>query len=275
MNADGSSIELSCGIRIPTDSALADDLHCDVLVLVGGFRQAHHWPDRLLPKLNRAAQRAQLIFGVESGTWLLARAGLIQDHRVTTHWEDVDTLGQRYRNLNVVADRFVIDRSIWTSGGASPTVDMMLHYFRHHFSQALALEVANIFIYQGEQAADRQQTDLALQRLQRREPRLAVAINLMKERIESPIKIAELASKLTMGKRTFEKHFKDVLHETPASYYLHLRLNEARRLVMGSNSSLLEISLRTGFNSATSFSRAFKRYFGISPSQLRLIPKPT
>ncbi len=269
LSVTGAQIELTCGVKISCDGALDEAERSEVLIVLGGFRQEHHLPNSSLPKLIRAARSASLVFGVEAGTWLLSRSGLLSNHRVTTHWEDLESLAEDYPDLTVVADRFVIDRTIWTSGGASPTVDMMLHYLRHTHSQTVAMNVANVFIYQGERAADRQQTDLVLRRLRNKEPRVAQTMSKMRDNLETPLSIAQFASNMKVSRRTLEQLFRKFLNQSPAAYYLQLRLQTARRLVVDSQKPMLEIALQTGFSSPTSFSRAFKQYYGASPVATR------
>ena len=87
-----------------------------------------------------------MIVGVESGTWLLGEAGLLTDHKVTVHWEDFDEFAARFPEVDVIKERFVIDGKRMTSGGAIPTLDMMLDIIRRRQGYSMALEVARAFI---------------------------------------------------------------------------------------------------------------------------------
>src|SRR3546814_3338226 len=82
--------------------------------------------------------------GVEAGSWLLARAGLLDGRAATTHWEDLEDFAARFPEIAVRPDRFVVDGRTFTSGGASPTFDLMLHLIRSRFGYPLALEVASV-----------------------------------------------------------------------------------------------------------------------------------
>src|SRR3546814_2575745 len=84
--------------------------------------------------------------GVEAGGWLLARAGLLDGRAATTHWEDLEDFAARFPEIAVRPDRFVVDGRTFTSGGASPTFDLMLHLIRSRFGYPLALEVASVFV---------------------------------------------------------------------------------------------------------------------------------
>src|SRR3546814_19532708 len=91
--------------------------------------------------------------GVEAGSWLLARAGLLDGRAATTHWEDLEDFAARFPEVAVRPDRFVIDGRRFTSRGASPTFDLLLHLIRSRFGYPPALEAASVFVYADAHAA--------------------------------------------------------------------------------------------------------------------------
>jgi transcriptional regulator GlxA family with amidase domain len=269
LSLSGRAIELTCGIKIDVDGVLRADEVGDVLMLIAGFNQDQHAPKKSLPRIRKACAQFTRIFAIEAGTWVLARAGIVGNHRVTTHWEDLENFAFAYPQLNVVGERFVIDRNIWTSGGASPSLDMLLHYLRSTQHQSLALDVANVFIYNESKSATDVQAHVSLDRLKRIEPRLALAIEIMENTLEDPVPIDNLARKIGISQRRLEGLSQQHLSLSPAAYYLRLRLQAARKLVLDSNSAMADIALRCGFNSQSAFSRAFSRRYKHSPMALR------
>src|SRR5690349_13523407 len=77
-----------------------------------------------------AARSARAVGGVEAGTWLLARAGLLEGRTATTHWEDMEDFSAAFPGVDVRPDRYIIDGPVFTTGGASPTFDLMLALVR-------------------------------------------------------------------------------------------------------------------------------------------------
>ncbi len=270
ISPNGQAIELTCGIKIPSEGDLAEVSNCDVFVLLAGFHHESQLPKSYMAQLNRAARKANTVFAVEAGTWLLARAGLVSTQRVTTHWEDLELFSQRYPSLKVVGDRFVVDGNIWTSGGAAPTVDMMLHFIRTIHHPSLAMDVASVFVYNSEPTGETQQSELDLNKLAMQSQSLSNAVRIMTKTIDSPRNIVSIAREIQISVRTLESLFKTHLSASPSAYYLRLRLQVARRLILGSNFPMTEISLRVGFSNAGSFSRAFRQRYAISPLSLRL-----
>jgi len=265
MTPDGESAELTCGISIAADGELTEQSQGDALVIIAGFNHHRYVDKRCLKLLNKLAPGFKSIGGVEAGVQVLARAGLLDGKRVTTHWEDFEDFANQYRNLTVCTDRFVIDGSVFTTGGASPTFDFMLHLIRSRFGYPLALEVASVFIYDETHASSDAQPLVSKGQLTNSEPRVTKAIDLMESHIDEPKSIAAIASRLLVSTRTLENLFSKTLGSSPGAYYLRLRLQSARKMVLDTNLPMQEIAVRCGFNDLSSFSRSFKLHYRIAP----------
>lgn len=268
---DGAPIELTCGIKIDVDATLEDAARTknDVFAIIAGFNHQEQTPSNQLALLRKLANNSSTIFAIDAGSWLLARAGIIKSHNVTVHWEDIEDLSFAYPDLNVLGERYVIDQNIWTSGGASPSLDMFLHYLRSNGRVSLAVDVANVFIYNNDKHPSNAQTSSSLGHIEHHEPRLAKAIHLMEQQIEEPKNINEIAQHIGLSVRSLELIFKKYLALSPGTYYQRLRLQMARRLVLDTNDSVINISIKTGFSSQSALSRAFSKRYGKSPLQLR------
>ena len=137
----------------------------------------------------------------------------------------------------------------------------MLHLIRSRLGMAVALDVASVFIYDQSRAATDAQPLVSLGRLDGYDPRLAQAIRLMEAHVDQPLGVAAIAKRAGVTPRTLESIFRKSIGETPGAYYLRLRLNAARRLVVDTRVAMADIAARTGFSSAAAFSRAFSRSF--------------
>ena len=268
ISVDGEPIHLTCGIQITPDRALSIDEKGDVLFVIAGFDHSRHAAKKNIKTLAQIAPKFRTICAVESGTWLLAKAGIIRHQHVTTHWEDTEKLAEKYPNLDVRNERYVIDGNIWSSAGASPTLDMILHYLRITHNKSLAIDVASVFIYVDSSAATDAQT-ISLGRLHQHEPRLAKAIQLMEVNLEETLSTRDIAKQVKLSVRMLELLCKKHLGITPGSYYLRLRLQAARKMVLDSNLPILDIAIRSGFKSQSALSRAFVKRYATSPLKLR------
>lgn len=269
LSADGEPVTLTCGIPIAVDGKFAVPLEGDVLLVIGGFNLDKHVGRSFIATLQECARHFDVVAGIESGCWLLGRSGLINGRRATAHWEELEDFSQAFPALTVLGDRFVIDGKFWTSGGASPTFDMMLHLITRRFGSALALDVASIFVYDQTHSATDVQPVVSLGRIETLDPGLAGAIRLMERTLERPLTVSALARRLSISQRKLESLFAKGLSTSPGAYYLRLRLQVAHRLVRDSGSPIREIALRCGFDSLSAFSRAYSREYATSPLKMR------
>ncbi|GIL00886.1 MAG: AraC family transcriptional regulator [Alphaproteobacteria bacterium] len=265
----GAPATLSCGLPLAGQGPLGGEAGGDLLVLVAGFDVLAHVDARTLTTLGRLYGRYRAVAGIESGSWIMARAGLLDGRAATTHWEDLEDFASAFPQVEVRADRFVIDGNLWSAGGASPAFDLMLHLIRGRYGHRTAMEVASVFIYDEAHAATDAQPLVSLGRLAVREPRVAHAIRIMEQSIDQPLTAAAIARRVGISVRRLETLFGRTLGETPAAYFAKLRLQSARRMVVDTALPMRDIAIRTGFSSLSAFSRAFRAHAGLSGSGLR------
>ena len=266
---NGKPANLTCGVPVAPDVPLDDSLGGDLLIVIAGFHQQRHAGPAHLRLIKRLATRYSAIGGIEAGSWILARSGLLDNRAATTHWEDLEEFGNRFPKVKLKPDRFVIDGKFFTTGGASPTFDLMLYLIRKRYGYPLAIEVSSAFIYDGVHSATDTQPLVSLGMLENNEPRVAAAIHLMEQRVDEPIAIREIAQRVDLSVRMLEYLFRQTLNLSPAAYYQRLRLQTARRMVVDTQLQLQEIAVRTGFNSLSAFSRRFRQYYQQSPGECR------
>ncbi len=270
VSCDGLAPATSAAMPIAVSGALdeaADEGRA--LIAVGGFGTRDFSQPRMVNIFRRLARRACAVGGVEAGAWLLARSGLLNGRAATTHWEDLEDFAAAFPDVDVRPDRYVVDGPVFTTGGASPTFDLMLHLIRSRLGMAVALDVASLFIYDQARRATDAQPLVSLGRLDGHDPRLAQTIRMMESHLDRPLTVGAIARRVGISARTLEKAFLAAIGESPGAYYLRLRLNAARRLVLDTRSPMADIAERTGFSSAAAFSRAFAKGFGKPPSILR------
>ncbi|MEZ5773300.1 MAG: GlxA family transcriptional regulator [Hyphomicrobiaceae bacterium] len=266
VSVDGCPVATSSGIALPVDAAFGDGAAADALIVVASF-DVVRTARPLLPGLRKLGRRGLPMGGVEAGSWVLAMAGLLDGRRATTHWEDLEEFARAFPRVDVVPDRFVVDRDRFTTGGAAPALDMVLDLIRAQHGMSLALDVASVFVYDEARPAAEPQRVVQMGHLALAEPRLAAAIRLMEERLSPTLPIEEIAASVGVGRRSLEMLFRRHLGLGPGGYYLDLRLNAARRMLSHPGHSVADIADATGFGSASAFARAFRSRFGESPTR--------
>jgi len=268
---DGAPAPLTCGLSLPSSGPLQAAVGAEALIVIAGYRLDEVATRPLIRDLRRIAPRFALVGGIDAAPWVLARAGLLDGYRATVHWEDQEDLAARHPEIDVVPDRYVIDRNRATIGGAAPAQDFMLHLIRARHGAGLARQVALSFLTTvrpgHEPQLARPGTDPAI------DPRVARASARMEARLDAPESVAETAAAVGLSPRRMETLFRAAFGTTPGAHALTLRLTAARRMLAETRHPLSEVALRTGFTSPATLSRAFRRAYGHPPGQLRRKPK--
>lgn len=267
LSPQGGDVTLTTGITLQSDPL---PLHADMdlLILVAGFRLDAHATPALRAWLRQLRARGITYCGVDGGPWVLARAGLLNGRHATTHWEDLEAFAAAFPDLTPSRDRYVIDGPALTTGGAAPCLDLMLHLIRKHHGAELAGQVANALLYDPEDRPSPQRL-VSQARLASLAPPVARAIALMEAEMEEPPSVAAIARAQGLSARRLEMLFRQHLDTAPGTFFLRLRLSEARRLALDTGLSVQEIALRTGFSGPSTLARAFRRAHGQSISALR------
>ena len=103
--------------------------------------------------------------------------------------------------------------------------------------------------------------------------RIGQATHALRRGFRGPLDVDALARSIGMSPSSFYRHFKAVMDTTPLQYHKDLRLTEARRLLLGGADGVAEVAHAVGYESASHFSRDYRRRFGEAPSLARAAPR--
>jgi len=266
---DGKDVVSSSGLATGPTERLSELTGADALFVVSSYDYKRQVSKPLLRDLNQLARRVRILGGLDTGSYMLAEAGLLDNHQATIHWQELAIFEEFFHDVATVTDRFVIDRSRITAGGATTTLDLMLHLIRERHGEALRLDVAGLFIYDGRHvAADPQRPPPPMDGLSYPAD-LSPVIALMEGNIEEPLSIGEIAARLGLSQKKLERRIRRILKTTPVAYYQHVRLSAARSMVLETVMPVSEIAVRSGFSSASALTRAFREHFSLTPTDLR------
>lgn len=260
LSADGGEVTSSSGVRLRCDGDFGHAQGLDMLFVVAGYGARQTATPQIVRALQLLERRLPVLGALDSGAWLLAAAGLLSGHRATIHWQDIGQFAEVHLDVDVVNDRFVIDRHRITAGGASTVIDLMLKLIADHGSGALAFDVSNMFVYDSRQRAPGERGARSLS-LTARAPQLVKAVAEMRAHVEKPFDLGRIANAAAVSPRTLARLFQREFGVGPGRYYQNIRLDVARALAEETSLGANEIAARSGFASAASLSRAFSLHF--------------
>lgn len=249
----------------------ADGAPVDTLVVAGGEgTRSALADDELVGRLRELAPRSRRVTSVCTGAFLLARAGLLDDRRCTTHWAWCDLLARSFPRLSVDPDPiFVRDGDVWTSAGVTAGMDLALALVAEDHGPRVALDVArNLVLFVRRPGGQAQfSAGLAAQEVGRTSLRELVA--WMQDHLDADLGVPALAARAHLSERQFGRAFAAEVGTTPAAYVERLRVERARLLLETTEAGVEEIARRTGFRSADVLRRAFARRVGVAPADYR------
>ncbi len=266
LSQDGAAVIASNGIQVLPDTSLCDPLKLDALFVVGSNPVVHRIDHESQEALRRRACQGVALGGICTGSYPLARAGLLDGYRCTIHWEDLSQFTLRFPQILVSPRLFEVDRDRYTCAGGTASMDMMLELIAQGVGgRELAAKIAELMNCDRiRSAVERQRIPLKL-RLGAEHPRLSTAAALMEANLEEPLDMDELGQLVGISRRQLERLFHDHLDTTPTRYYLRVRLEHARRGLRQGNQPITEIALACGFVSVSHFSTRYRDLFGHSP----------
>jgi transcriptional regulator GlxA family with amidase domain len=218
--------------------------------------------------VRRLARRNVALAAVSTGSFVLARAGLLAERRCTVHWDYADSFAETFPDIAVCNDLFVVDGSILTCAGATAALDMMLQLIGAHHGQELARQISGQFLHGGIRAAADDQRRMLLG-MGVTNAVVQKAVSFMEAAIEDPVPLAELTRRTGVSQRQLERLCKRYLGATPAQYYVQLRLERARRMLRQTDMSVAEVAIACGFVSLSHFAKVYRRHYGLSPREDR------
>ena len=268
----GQPIAASNGFQLTPDGDLEAGNDLQTVAVCAGI-DAHKVTDKTLINWLRKLDRKGVDLGaIGTGSYILARAGLLEGYNCTIHWEALAAFAEDFPELEVTTELFEIDRQRFTCAGGTAGIDMMLNMIAIQHGHELAARVADQFMHERiRDRHDHQRISLPA-RLGVRHPKLLSVIDLMEKHLEDPLSRADLARTSGLSTRQLERLFRKYLGRSPARYYLELRLNKARLLLLQTNMSVIDVALACGFVSASHFSKCYRDFFGRTPRKERGLP---
>jgi len=266
------SLIANCGVRITADRTFREVRgKIDTLLVAGGDAiEQNEINAEAVRWLKRISTRIRRVGSVCTGAMLLARAGLLDGRRATTHWNWCQTLIKRAPRARVERDPiFVRDENVYTSAGVTAGMDLALALVEEDHGSRLALQVArNLVLYLRRPGGQSQFSAALSLQLTDRKPLLELEAWVL-DNLQKPLTVPLLAQRLAMSPRNFARVFTKEMKTTPAKFVERLRVEAARRRLEESHNSMETIADECGFGNVNSMRNVFQRTVKIAPGQYR------
>ncbi len=266
---NGHEVACSNGALFRLDMGLDEVEREDTILVCGGLDVQEATTKPILNWLRREARRGATVAGICTGAYTMAKAGLLDGKRATIHWENQDSFLEEFEEVKLTKSVFVVDGNRMTTAGGTASLDLMLKIVAQDHGEDVANSVADQLIYSSIRTDQDTQRLSVPTRIGVRHPKLSQVIQIMEANIEEPISPATLADDVGMSTRQLERLFRRYLNRSPKRYYMELRLQKARNLLMQTDMSVINVALACGFASPSHFSKCYRAHYQTTPYRER------
>ena len=262
-------VSCSAGTQFKLDNSLIELHRDDTVLLCGGTSIQEATTKKLIGWLRREARRGLTIGGLCTASYPMAKAGLLDEKKATIHWENQDSFAEEFLEVELTKTVFVCDGNRYTTAGGTSSIDLLLKIIADEHGEELANAVADQMIYSSIRTDQDTQRLSVPTRIGVRHPKLSKVIQMMEINIEEPISPSILAKDVGMSTRQLERLFRRYLDRSPKRYYMELRLQKARNLLMQTDMSVINVALACGFASPSHFSKCYRAHYDTTPYRER------
>jgi len=274
LGSEDAAATSSCGASVKPTAPMESPEDFDYLVVVGGLLHGgQQIPRSQYSFLREAASHGVKLVGLCTGSFVLARAGLLDGHLACVSWFHREEFAAEFPECRVLSNQmFVVDRDRLTCAGGTSVVHLAAYLIEKTIGRSRAVKALRIMIeeqpmpsrtLQPEEVLSEQSTDTVVHK----------AMLLLEQQLQSPASIGQLCEPLGIGRRQLERRFRRDIGLSPAEYRQKLRVERARWLLQHTDLDVMEIGLECGFHDGGSFARVIRRALGANPRDVRAARK--
>jgi len=267
----------SCGMQVVADTELQPPGGFDYIAVCGGNAYLDSREGRGLHAYLQSAALASVgLIGICTGTFTLARAGLMTGYRACVHWNVHDAFHAEFPGIPALPDRLFLDAGARiTCAGSSGATDLALHLVRRHCGADKAAQAIRHMMLQEARPANHPQAHFHGDMAKVRDGRVRRAVHFMEQSLNERLSAAQIAAQVNLSPRQLERVFQASLGAGPLAYFRGMRLRYARWLLQHSEAGVAEIAAEVGFADSAHFARAFRARYGVTPQAARVGNLPT
>ena len=271
ISREGGAVRSCSGVSVLTHKLPRGALSGATLIIAGGRGCEKVLADA--PSIRWVAKVQQTLArccSVCTGAFVLAQAGLLDNRHAVTHWQDADSLQQRYPAVQVQDDAiYVKDGSLYTSAGITAGIDLSLSLVEEDLGRQVAQRVAKrLVVFLKRPGGQRQYSSELL--AQASDQGITAVLTLwLKPRLKHVIGVEQMAEGLALTVRTLHRKLRQETGASPAQFLTRMRLDAACALLERANVSIKQVARQTGFGSEYNLRRAFAAHLGVVPTEYR------
>jgi len=245
-----------------TDLVFIPALFGDMTAAIAKNKAAVPW---IIEQYNNGAEVASLCVGA----FLLASTGLLNGKKCSTHWGFQNEFREMYPDVEVVEGSIVTEeKRIYSSGGANSYWNLLLHLVEKYTNRETAILASKYFAIDIDRDS---QSAFAMFKGQKdhNDKEILKTQQFIEKNIQEKISTDELAKIAAVGRRTFERRFKQATNNSVLEYIQRVKIEAAKRQFEISRKNINEVMYDVGYTDTKAFRDLFKKLTGLTPIEYR------
>ncbi|MEN7547602.1 helix-turn-helix domain-containing protein [Rapidithrix thailandica] len=267
------TVELDQGLyTIKADAKLDEVKQIDLIIIPpmsGDMEKGISLNRAYIPWILQQYQRGAEVASLCVGAFILAETGLLKGRECSTHWQTANEFKKRYPDVQLVEDKIVTDyKGLYTSGGANSYWNLLVYLVEKFTDREIAISTSKYF--EVELGRDNQYEFMTFEgcRLHQDEAIMEVQ-HYIEMHYQDRITIDQLARMTHLGRRTFQRRFKNATHNTVREYIRKVKAEAAKKLLESQRFTVNEVMFEVGYNDPKAFRDVFKKVIGMTPLEYR------
>jgi transcriptional regulator GlxA family with amidase domain len=219
--------------------------------------------------INAMYNKGAEVASICTGAFLLASSGLLDGRSCSTHWSAADELRLKFPEIDIKMDKVITDEhGIYTNGGAFSFLNLIIYLVEKFYDRATAIYCAKVFQIEMDRKS---QLSFVIFKGQKQHPDELVrkAQEYIEGHPHERISIEDLSSRLSVGRRNFDRRFVKATGDTPLEYSQRVKIESAKRAFENSGKTVTEVMYEVGYSDAKAFREVFRKITGLSPMEYR------
>ncbi|EIK95389.1 AraC family transcriptional regulator [Pseudomonas sp. M47T1] len=265
------SVRASNGITVHTDHLITDaTAGIDLLLVPGGPGAYNARHPELVNWLAATARHLPCYGSICTGAFILGHAGLLDEHRVTTHWHYTERLIKAFPKAVVgTEDIYIHDRKLLSSGGVTAGIDLALSIVAQDHGRKVALDVAKVLLVIMRRQGDQAQFSPLVAEVAAQDSPVTRVQHYILDHLDQPLTLQALAEVAAMSPRHLSRVFARDVQMTPMAFIQNARIDRARHLLESTELPFKTVAFKSGFGSVRHMRLLFSERLGRTPAQYR------
>ncbi len=265
----GGPVSTTNGLSLCESTSIADIGQLDMVFVCAGYHPEKSCDDKTLSWLRNLKRHGTNVCSVSTGIYLLAHAGLIGARRCTIHQDNAASFREAFPDINLIDQVFEIDKGLYSCAGGTAAIDLFVSMVAEEIGEKAAATIAYNFQQDRVRSPVDAQSSANRLDLKLKSAKLGEAVEIMQQNIEFPLSFPEISGQIGITQRQLQRIFKKYVSKSPKEYYVNLRVEHSRRILLQTTLSIIEIAMASGFGSHGHYSKCYRARYGMSPTAER------